>query len=211
MSKKSYNQNCSLAFSLDILGERWTLLILRDLFSGPKRFSTLEKDLIGIGPNLLTRRLNDLKSFGIVRKVPSSIHSSLKVWELTKMGLDLEPVLLNLASWGAKYFPHNYDLENHWSPIWNFIASKSRFNSQVSKAYNLVGSFNIDNYKYWVEIKKGQLLIEEGHISKFDFEVKCSADEFKQFLFEDKYKKTFVNQFVNGNKTKFKECINSFN
>ena len=68
MSKRSYNQYCAVARSLDIVGERWTLLIVRELLTGPKRFKDLLEGLPGIGTNLLAARLKDLEKYGVVHR-----------------------------------------------------------------------------------------------------------------------------------------------
>lgn len=99
---RTYNQYCPLAHALDLVGERWTLLIIRNLFTGPKRFSDLLRGLPGIGTNILTARLKTLEESGLIhsRFLPPPAASS--VYELTAYGLGLEDVLAALAQWGGK-------------------------------------------------------------------------------------------------------------
>jgi DNA-binding HxlR family transcriptional regulator len=100
MSKRSYDQYCPLARSLDLLGERWTLLIVRDLIPGPRRYTDLRNELGGIPSDLLTRRLRDLEAAGIVarRRLPPPAAAS--VYELTERGRELETALVGLARFG---------------------------------------------------------------------------------------------------------------
>ena len=103
MKYKSFaTMNCSLAKSLEILGERWSLLILRDAFRGVRRFEDFLNT--GISRNVLTERLKRLTEEGIFEKRPIDGKSS--EYRLTEKGLDLQPVLLAFTHWGDKYVPH---------------------------------------------------------------------------------------------------------
>lgn len=103
MKYKSFaGMNCSLAQSLEILGERWSLLILRDAFRGVRRFEDFLTT--GISRNVLTERLKRLTEEGIFEKRPVDGKSS--EYRLTEKGLDLQPVLLAFTHWGDKYLPH---------------------------------------------------------------------------------------------------------
>ena len=91
--------DCSIAATLDAIGDRWTLLILRDLFKGVRRFEDLQKDL-GIARNLLSNRLNKLISHSIVIRVPYQERPTRYEYRLTSKGLDLSPSLVALMHWG---------------------------------------------------------------------------------------------------------------
>ncbi|HSM54925.1 MAG TPA: winged helix-turn-helix transcriptional regulator [Candidatus Sulfomarinibacteraceae bacterium] len=105
MSNRSYNQLCGLAYALDIVGERWTLLIIRELFPGPRRFTDLMDGLPGISTNLLTGRLKNLEEQGIIcrRVLPPPAAST--VYELTPLGRGLEDALVELGKWGSQFVP----------------------------------------------------------------------------------------------------------
>lgn len=102
MTQKTYNQYCPLAHALDLVGERWTLLIVRNLFVGPKRFSDLARGLPSIGTNILTTRLKELEENGLIQKrfLPPPAASS--VYELTPYGRSLQDVMVALALWGMQ-------------------------------------------------------------------------------------------------------------
>jgi DNA-binding HxlR family transcriptional regulator len=105
MSDRSYDDACGLARALDAVGERWTLLIVRELLLGPKRFNDLKSGLSGPSQNVLTQRLRELEQAGLVRRTILGPPASVRVYELTDRGLQLEPSLLELSRWGARTSP----------------------------------------------------------------------------------------------------------
>lgn len=103
---KSYGQLCSIARALDIVGDRWTLLIVRELLiEGELRFGELQRGLPGIATNLLTQRLRDLETDGVVIREPSSDTSGTPTYQLTDRGRALDGVLRELLKWGAPTVP----------------------------------------------------------------------------------------------------------
>jgi DNA-binding HxlR family transcriptional regulator len=103
MLKSEYSgENCSVARALEIVGERWTLLIIRDLLSGPHRFAELQRKL-GIAKNVLTVRLQKMVDEGIVEKTPYTGARDWNDYRLTRKGKDLFPVLNALTAWGDRY------------------------------------------------------------------------------------------------------------
>jgi DNA-binding HxlR family transcriptional regulator len=99
---RSYNDRCGIAHALDLVGERWALLVIRELVLGPKRYTDLQADLPGISTNVLSRRLDELEHARVVRhrRLPPPAASS--VYELTEWGQELEPIILQLGRWGAR-------------------------------------------------------------------------------------------------------------
>ena len=106
MARRSYDQFCGLASALDAVGERWTLLIVRDLMGGPRRYSDLASSLRGIGTSLLAERLKQLEGDGVIdrRELPPPAAST--VYELTQAGWELADALVPLATWGARHQLH---------------------------------------------------------------------------------------------------------
>src|SRR5919198_3255075 len=103
MQKRSYDQWCAVARSLDVVGERWTLLIVRDLLIGPKRYSDLLAGLPGIGTNLLAQRLRELEARGLVERSTLPPPAATNVYRLTATGAALEPVVHALGRWGFQF------------------------------------------------------------------------------------------------------------
>lgn len=102
MSLRAYGQYCGFARALEVVGERWALLIVRDLLVAPKRFSDLQRGLPGIPSNILTARLKELEEAGVVRRRLLPRPERGVVYELTEYGMELEEVVIGLGRWGAK-------------------------------------------------------------------------------------------------------------
>jgi DNA-binding HxlR family transcriptional regulator len=100
--RKTYDQYCPVAHALDLVGERWALLVVRELMRGPKRYTDLAEHLPGIGTNILASRLRDLEDAGIVTKRTLPPPAASRVYELTEYGQGLRSVLRELALWGAR-------------------------------------------------------------------------------------------------------------
>lgn len=98
---RTYGDACAVARSLDVVGERWALLIVRELLLGPKRFNDLLAGLRGASPNVITQRLRELAASGVVARRDLGPPTRVHVYELTPRGRELEPVLLQLGRWGA--------------------------------------------------------------------------------------------------------------
>ena len=103
--RKSYNQPCLIAQTLSVLGDRWTLLILRDLMSGLNRYSDILENCAGMSPNVLADRLVRLEGDGIIEKDASGEGRGAGSYRLTAKGVDLLPVMLAIIDWSAKHDP----------------------------------------------------------------------------------------------------------
>lgn len=103
MTTRSYNQLCGLAFALDVVGDRWTMLIVRELIAGPQRFTDLLTGLPGISTNLLTERLKGLEQNEVVLRRTLPPPAASTVYELTARGLALKPALLEFGLWGSQF------------------------------------------------------------------------------------------------------------
>ena len=99
---RRYRDACGTAQGLDIVGERWTLLVVREILLGPKRFTDLREGLPGISSNILTDRLETLEEAGVVRRRTLPAPAASKVYELTDWGTELEPVVAALGRWGVR-------------------------------------------------------------------------------------------------------------
>src|ERR671916_893278 len=99
---RTYDDGCAAAHALDLIGERWALLVVRELLLGPKRFTDLRAGLPGISPNVLAQRLRELEGAGIVRRRKLPAPAASRVYELTDWGMELEPIIIGLGRWGAR-------------------------------------------------------------------------------------------------------------
>ena len=99
---RTYGDRCGIARALDLVGERWALLVVRELLLGPKRFTDLRAGLPNIGPDVLSQRLRELEGSDIVRRGKLPPPAASQVYELTDRGYELEPVVLGLGLWGSR-------------------------------------------------------------------------------------------------------------
>jgi DNA-binding HxlR family transcriptional regulator len=100
-TKRTYGELCGIARALDVVGERWALLVVRELILGPKRFTDLRTGLPHIAPDVLAQRLRELERAGVLRRRTLPPPAGSRVYELTERGRELEPVLIALGRWGA--------------------------------------------------------------------------------------------------------------
>ena len=103
VATRAYGQYCGFSRALELVGERWAMLILRDLFVEPKRFSDLQRGLPGIPSNILTARLKELEENGLVRRRAQPRPAGGVSYELTEAARELEPAVIALGRWGAKH------------------------------------------------------------------------------------------------------------
>src|SRR3954453_5510820 len=101
-SRRKYDQGCGSARALELVGDRWALLVVRELLLGPKRFTDLRDGLPGIGPNVLSQRLKELEEIGVLRREQLPPPAASTVYELTEWGHELEEILVRLGRWGAR-------------------------------------------------------------------------------------------------------------
>ncbi len=149
---KRYGQYCPVAHALDQVGDRWELLVVRELMLGQRRYTDLADALPGIGSNILASRLRDLESAGIVRKTKLPPPWAVTVYELTEHGRALEPVLRSLARWGARTLgvPDPAD-------CWSMYAVHDRFRPEAA----VDGSYEIrfvDGETISMEVADGTLV-----------------------------------------------------
>ncbi|QGM93326.1 transcriptional regulator [Methylocystis rosea] len=152
-SARSYDDACGAAHALDLIGERWALLVMRELMFGPKRFSDLRADLPGISANVLTQRLERLEDIGALsrRKLPPPAASH--VYELTPWGYEIEPVLGVLGRWAARSPLHDPTLPLSAASL--MLSFKTMFDASRAKGLNARIGFRIGDETFLVHIHGG--------------------------------------------------------
>ncbi len=161
MSKRSYNQYCAVARAMDVVGERWTLLIVRELLPGPKRFKDLLEGLPGIGTNLLAARLKDLEGYGVVCRATLPPPAASRVYELTDLGRSLEPVVMSLARWGLEFLGASQKEEDR-QPAWAMVAVKSVLEAEATAETRASYEFRVDDEVFHVRIEDGETEVRQG-------------------------------------------------
>jgi DNA-binding HxlR family transcriptional regulator len=127
---KRYDQYCPVAHALGLVGERWSLLIVRELLHGPKRYTDLAGNLPGLGTNILAARLKELESCGVISKHRLDPPAASTVYQLTPYGLALKPIIRELALWGLRSIGPPTD-EDDFAPGWLFDALDNVFAPQA--------------------------------------------------------------------------------
>jgi DNA-binding HxlR family transcriptional regulator len=156
--KKRFDDACGLAHAMELLGERWAMLVLRELAYGPRRFSELKADLQGISANVLTQRLNELESRGLVRKSRLPPPASVQVYESTPWGLEAIPVIASLGKWAARSPLHNPALRmSHVSVIMSF---QTLISPERAWGLDAKVGFRFGDAAYLTTIRDGRFHVE---------------------------------------------------
>jgi DNA-binding HxlR family transcriptional regulator len=159
-TKRSYGEACRFAHALDLVGERWALLVVRELLLGPKRFTDLRAGLPHASSNILSERLRDLEQGGVIqrRKLPPPAGSS--VYELTEWGRELEPIVTKLGAWGARspFPPDSQEI----GPDSIVLALRSLFDPEAAAGFDTTYELRIGEERFYIEIANGALDLNRG-------------------------------------------------
>lgn len=151
-----YDDPCGTARALDAVGERWSLLVVRELLLGPKRFGQLRRGLHGVSPNVLSQRLTDLSEAGTVRHYLLDPPASVPVYELTARGRALEPILLELGRWGSQ---EPITSSNELTVDALLLAFKTTF---VPPAFDVTYGLHVDSEWFGVAVDAGRIEVSRG-------------------------------------------------
>ncbi len=160
-TSRTYGQHCGIARALDLVGERWAILVVRDLILGPKRFTDLRASLPGIATNVLTQRLKQLERDGVVQRRTLPPPAASTVYELTAYGRELEPVLLALGRWGARSLGPPTGHETMRSD-WFGVALKAYFAPEAAADVDATVGLRFDDGGLALAIRDGRLEVTVG-------------------------------------------------
>ena len=158
--KRRYDDACGLAHAMELLGERWAMLVLRELAYGPRRFSGLKADLQGISANVLSQRLAELERRGLVRKVKLPPPASVQVYEATAWGLEVIPVIASLGRWAARSPLHDPSLR--MSHVSLLMSMQTLISSERAKDFNGRVGFRLGDTSYVGTVRDGQFDVARG-------------------------------------------------
>lgn len=161
MAKRTYGQLCGLARALDLVGERWTLLIVRDLDLRPRRFTDLQTGLPGISTGLLSERLQQLEDLDVARRTPRPRPQGGIQYELTARGKQLAAALLPLARWGVPFIPEGSG-DDAFEPEWLVLMLRSLFRAESASGLNECYEFRVDGASVWACVDDGRLEVGQG-------------------------------------------------
>lgn len=168
MKHRSYNHYCGLAYALDRIGERWTILLIRELVAGPRRFTDLLDGLPGISTNLLSERLKELEQQGLIlrRTLPPPAGST--VYELTAVGQALEPTLLELGKWGSQFVPPEPAGASVLHAGSYALTLKTFFRPEQAQQSSETYELHVDQDVLQVRVADGQLQVRQGEAPHAD-------------------------------------------
>lgn len=162
-----YDDACGTAFALELLGERWSLLIVRELMFGGRRFSDLRASLPGISAKVLTERLEGLEAAGVVRKGELEQLPGVKLYELTEWGQQADSAIMELGRWAAMS-PH-HDPTLPLSAVSLMMSFRTMFDARLARGLALVGILVVGQESFTVKIAGGKLVIRRGRSDAAQF------------------------------------------
>jgi DNA-binding HxlR family transcriptional regulator len=181
-SRRSYDQYCAIARALDVLGDRWTLLIARDLLLGPKRYRDLLDGLPGIGTNLLAARLRELEAAGIVTRRTLPPPAGSTVYELTDAGLALEPLMFALGRFGSQFLGSPRATDN-MRPTPFFLAMRAAFRPERADGVDESYEVRVDGRVFEVRVAGGTIETREGPATDPDVVLGLDVQTLYRLLF----------------------------
>jgi len=182
--KRRYDDACAAAHGMDLIGERWSMPLIRELLLGPRRFGDLKTNLNGISANVLTQRLEGLEAAGVLirRKLPPP--ASVQVYELTPWGYESAPIFQALGRWAVRSPKH--DPMRPFSPVSLMLSLRTMINAEA--AGNLAARIQLDmagEHFFWIRKKKGEIRIGRGEIDRPDLIVRGSPSAIAGFVYAD--------------------------
>jgi DNA-binding HxlR family transcriptional regulator len=178
--KRSYGDPCGIARALDVVGERWALLVVRELVLGPKRFTDLRAHLPGIATDVLSQRLRQLEQAGVLRPVALPSPASGQAYELTPRGRGLEPVLHALGRWGSQ---EGFEGVTHDMSVDAFaVALSTVFDPSRADGLDTTLALVVDDDPLVAEIRDRALTIRRGRPEQPDARIESSVAAFREVL-----------------------------
>jgi DNA-binding HxlR family transcriptional regulator len=154
-ARRRYEDACGAAHALDLIGERWALLVMRELMFGPRRFSDLKAALPGISANVLTQRLEGLEASGIVERRRLPPPASVQVYGLTRWGMDAEPIFQSLGRWAVRSPSHDPSLP--LSPVSLMLSLRTMFDPSLARGMRMTVGFTFGEDVFVARVGQGTL------------------------------------------------------
>ena len=179
--KRTYDDGCAAAHALDLVGERWALLVVRELLLGPKRFTDLRAGLPGASPNVISQRLRDLEAVGIVRRRKLPPPAASRVYELTEWGEELEPVIVRLGRWGARSPTKPRDAALGVDSL--VLSMRTMFDPRAAEGLGASYELRFGEDRFRAVVDDGRLEISRGSADSPDAIVEADSDTLAGLLY----------------------------
>lgn len=182
VTKRTYCDGCAAAHALDLVGERWALLVVRELLLGPKRFTDLRAGLPNASPNVLAQRLRELEETGVVRRRKLPPPAASKVYELTDWGMELEPVLVGLGRWGARSPSRPQDAALSVDSL--ILSFRTMFNPLAANGLTASYELRLGEDRFRAEVIDGRFEIVRGGAEQPDATIETDARTLAALVYE---------------------------
>ena len=179
--KRTYDDGCAAAHALDLVGERWALLVVRELLLGPKRFTDLRAGLPGASPNVISQRLRDLEAVGIVRRRKLPPPAASRVYELTEWGEELEPVIVRLGRWGARSPTKPRDAALGVDSL--VLSLRTMFDPRAAEGLGASYELRFGEDRFQAVVDDGRFEISRGSANDPDVIVEADSDTMAGLLY----------------------------
>src|SRR5215211_1073736 len=179
---RTYGDACGTAQGLDLVGERWTLLLVRELLLGPKRFTDLRKGLTGISTNILADRLETLETAGVVRRRTLPPPSASKVYELTDWGRELGPVVEAIGRWGARSPWRSGEDEIGVDGL--MVSFRTMFDPEVAGNLEASNEIVLGDQRLGLEVEDGSIRVYRGAPSDPDAKIETDVETLAALVYE---------------------------
>ncbi len=156
-----YGDACGAAFAMELLGERWSLLVLREMMLGPRRFSGLRTSLPGISAKVLTERLERLEAAGLLRRTTLPPPASVQAYELTEWGYEAEPIMQVLGRWAVRSPGHDPTLP--LTPVSAMLALRTMIRPERAEGLSLTANFEFGEERFAARLADGELHVARTH------------------------------------------------
>lgn len=173
VGRRTYDDACTAAHALDLVGERWALLVVRELLLGPKRFTDLRAGLPSASPNVLSQRLRDLEEYGVVRRRKLAPPAGSRVYELTEWGRELRPLVTELARWGSR--SPALPREGPMSADSLALALATQFDAGAAHGFEAQISLEVGEDRLAVSVSGGRIDVVRGAPQQVDAVVSAGS------------------------------------
>jgi DNA-binding HxlR family transcriptional regulator/putative sterol carrier protein len=163
---RTYCDACAAAHALDLIGERWALLVVRELLLGPKRFTDLRAGLPNVSPNVLAQRLRELERAGVVRRRKLPPPAASRVYELTDWGMELEPVIIRLGRWGTRSPFRPRDAELGVDSL--ILSFRTMFDPLAAEGLEASYELRLGEDSFYAEVADGHFEVARGDADRPD-------------------------------------------
>jgi DNA-binding HxlR family transcriptional regulator/putative sterol carrier protein len=163
---RTYGDGCAIARALDLVGERWALLVVRELLLGPKRYTDLRRGLPNASPNVLSQRLDELERAGVIRRRKLPPPAASRVYELTDWGLELEPTVMSLGRWAARSPTPPGDAPIGVDSM--VLALRARFDSAAAHGLRAGYELQLGEDRFRIEVADDQIQTARGSADQPD-------------------------------------------